>query len=82
MAWNQREDMKDRFRIALGSFIEEYNNKVQVGRGVAGAACMLLGGVYSVWVGGVERGRVVHQDGRLPAPATHTSHPSLPSIVC
>lgn len=33
-AWNQREDMKDRFRIALGSFIEEYNNKVQVG------ACM------------------------------------------
>lgn len=31
MAWNRREDMRDRFRIALGSFIEEYANKVQVG---------------------------------------------------
>jgi len=30
MAWNRREDSRDRFRIALGSFIEEYNNKVAV----------------------------------------------------
>lgn len=27
MSWNQRPDKK--FRLALGSFIEEYNNKVK-----------------------------------------------------
>lgn len=30
MAWNQRSDMSNRFRLAIGSFIEEYNNKIQV----------------------------------------------------
>lgn len=30
MAWNQREDMVNKFRLAIGSYIEEYNNKVQV----------------------------------------------------
>jgi len=28
MSWNQRQDKK--FRLALGSFIEEYNNKIQI----------------------------------------------------
>lgn len=30
MAWNQRADMVDKFRLAIGSFVEEYSNKVQV----------------------------------------------------
>lgn len=30
MAWNQRPDMVDKFRLAIGSFVEEYSNKVQV----------------------------------------------------
>ncbi|KAM3575267.1 hypothetical protein VYU27_002853 [Nannochloropsis oceanica] len=30
MAWNQRANMSDRFRIALGSCIEEYNNKIRI----------------------------------------------------
>jgi WD repeat-containing protein 68 len=30
MAWNQRTDMSNRFRIALGSYIEEYNNKIRI----------------------------------------------------
>jgi len=30
MSWNQRIDMVNRFRIAVGSFIEEYSNKIQV----------------------------------------------------
>jgi WD repeat-containing protein 68 len=30
MAWNQRADMSNRFRIALGSCIEEYNNKIRI----------------------------------------------------
>lgn len=31
MGWCQRSDPGDRYRLAVGSFTEEYNNKVQVG---------------------------------------------------
>lgn len=30
MGWCQRSDPTDRYRLAVGSFTEEYNNKVQV----------------------------------------------------
>lgn len=30
MGWCQRSDPADRYRLAVGSFTEEYNNKVQV----------------------------------------------------
>ena len=30
MGWCQRSDPGDRYRLAVGSFTEEYNNKVQV----------------------------------------------------
>lgn len=30
MGWCQRPDPTDRYRLAVGSFTEEYNNKVQV----------------------------------------------------
>lgn len=30
MGWCQRSDPSDRYRLAIGSFTEEYNNKVQV----------------------------------------------------
>lgn len=30
MGWCQRADPGDRYRLAVGSFTEEYNNKVQV----------------------------------------------------
>jgi hypothetical protein len=30
MAWNQRPDLANKFRLAIGSFIDEYQNKIQV----------------------------------------------------
>mmetsp|Transcript_30750 Transcript_30750/g.71095 ORF Transcript_30750/g.71095 Transcript_30750/m.71095 type:complete len:341 (+) Transcript_30750:128-1150(+) len=30
LAWSQRQEERNRFRLALGSFIEEYTNKVQI----------------------------------------------------
>ena len=30
LAWSQRQEERYRFRLALGSFIEEYTNKVQI----------------------------------------------------
>lgn len=30
MGWCQRSGPSDRYRLAIGSFTEEYNNKVQV----------------------------------------------------
>ena len=30
MNWSVRDDPRKKFRLALGSFIEEYNNKVEV----------------------------------------------------
>ena len=36
MNWSVRPDK--RFRLALGSFVEEYNNKVQVDNGVASSS--------------------------------------------
>lgn len=30
MGWCQKSDPTDRYRLAVGSFTEEYNNKVQV----------------------------------------------------
>lgn len=30
MAWSMRRDPSAEFRLAVGSFIEEYNNRVQV----------------------------------------------------
>jgi hypothetical protein len=32
MNWSVRDDPKSRFRLAIGSFVEEYNNQVEVGR--------------------------------------------------
>lgn len=42
MGWCQRSDPGDRYRLAVGSFTEEYNNKVQVSRSDTTQACSRL----------------------------------------